>query len=619
MSLTIYFIILHIILTICYSITISLIIKKEEAKNFMYFLLFYLGTMFYIITSIVYAVNSSPVLFFIRISILAMLIILSILGFRLNFINYLDYAVKKPRIIYATMLTTILLFACYSTLFLKYDLTPIILTLMMLSIYIVQFAYGIFFNILPFANRQIINNMDEYIILIDKKGYIVRGSTSIIELFLEEGIDILGKESSIFLDYLHMYESEEIGFICSIDINKVKGQAFSFKVRRIIDNKNRDLGKILIVKNVTKSYTLEKQLEKARNEIIKATKEKSMFLANLSHEIRTPMNAILGMTQFFIDVSEEEKAIKTVEEIETLGQQLYLVVNNLLDYSKIEAKQMNIDKEEVDLDKLISEIESKYYYSGLNINKGNTPIIIGDYLKMQQLISLIVEYIYDEIKEVKADITIEYNTNELRITYKIYDNINIVERLYELFSIKPSSKILIADKRNTLNIALWVEIIYLLSGNFKFFKKNQELIIKLTLPVEILDRELDKITIEGKDKVLIVDDNEINRKILGMLLSNMNIKNISYAEDGAIALEKCKEEFYKVIFMDCYMPVMDGYTAAYEIGKLQESNSIKSSIVAVTANDLLDDKEKCLSVGIHNYLTKPINVNKLKSILKITN
>ena len=612
---TLYIIVLYFLLAISYSLSVSLIIKREEATRFNYYIVFYVCVCLYILLSIGYIREGIELFHYLKIMMLVLCVVSLFVGLKNKAFIIVNNTSERYRLYLIGIIVIIASASIYSIIYMELDITPLFFTIAVLITYLIQFVYGVSYNIQPFANRQVINNMDEYVILIDKKGYIVKASSSIRELFLKDKIEIIGKKSTDFFDYINIKETQEIGFICFIRLESVKEEAFTFKIRKITGHKNEDLGKILIIKNITNIYNLEKRLEKARENIIKATEEKSMFLASLSHEVRTPMNAILGMASFFLsNNAHKEKEVKIVQEIEEMGKKLYTMVNNLLDYSKIEAKQMNIDKIEIDIDKLIEENSNN---KRIKIKTYDLPKVIGDYNKLMQIIYLIPDYLDADVNKEEIYVSIKIIDEKMIIKYEIEDKEELINELFELFLLNNSSKILAYNKsKNTLNIALWLELVKLLGGKYYYKKNENKFTLEVIMRIKTQDEEIKKVSLDKNDSVLIVDDNAINRKIIGMLLVNIGIDKIDYAENGEKAYEMAKNYFYKIIFMDCYMPIMDGYTAAQKIIEDQMDLKEKSVIVAVTANDLLEDKERCLAIGINKYLTKPLNANKLFSIIK---
>jgi signal transduction histidine kinase/ActR/RegA family two-component response regulator len=378
----------------------------------------------------------------------------------------------------------------------------------------------------------------------------------------------------------------------------------------------------------------QKTLELQQNivQLEQATKAKSEFLANMSHEIRTPLNAILG----FIDLLEEENKenrLKTyIEIISTSSKSLLKIIEDILDFSKIESGKLEIEnidfntKEEFEvITHLFEAICSKKNIKLILILDSNLPEIINsDPLRIKQVISNLISNAVkftDENKSIKINIGIKNNL--LQVSIKD-EGIGIpkdkLEHIFKAFNQEDSSTTRKYGGTG-LGLAISNELVKLLGG--KLNVKSQLGIgsefyfyIPIVLGQKIINTQKvsNPINFQNK-KVLLVEDNRSNQMFIEILLKKVNL-DFDIANDGIEAIEIFKINKYDIILMDENMPNMSGIEATKQILKYEKKNNLTHTpIVALTANALKGDREKFLSIGMDEYLTKPVSKEKLIEVL----
>ena len=388
---------------------------------------------------------------------------------------------------------------------------------------------------------------------------------------------------------------------------------------------------------------LEKNVEKRTYELVKANHAKSDFLANMSHEIRTPLNAIIGFSKILIVQSElhkfPEKTHRFIEYITNSGEHLSAIINNILDLSKIEAEQMTLSEESMNLEKLIIGLHHIYKSSaddkGLKFNykidKELPETIVTDRTKLNQIL---INLIANAIKFTeKGQISLIIKKKENQIQFQVTDDgIGITKdqqgTVFNIFSQEDTS---ISRRFGGTGLGLTIakKMTELLGGSIYLESQvGKGSIFYVTIPLkeDLAISSHDNVTpttkniklIENTDKlsILLVEDNTINQTLVVELLQEERGHKLTVVDNGKKALEILEKEDFNLVLMDIQMPEMGGIETTLII---RDSNSHVLNhnipIIAVTANASKGDKEKYLEVGMNDYLSKPIDIKKLVDII----
>lgn len=382
------------------------------------------------------------------------------------------------------------------------------------------------------------------------------------------------------------------------------------------------------------------ELERAKDMSEKANKAKSVFLANMSHEIRTPMNVIINLSQLAMTEKMSPKAQEFITNVNRAGKNLLGIINDILDFSKIESGSFSIDYIHFDMIKLLDEIREEFEYIAIEKDIGFSVTVddnffgkyTGDPLRIRQILTNIIS---NGIKFTeKGDVVLsisetEIGPEEMLVEMIIVDSgIGIsLEQQAKLF--QPFKQ---ADESTTrkyggsgLGLVISKQLAELMGG--KLLVKSQPNIgsqFTIILPLKTAPENFDSIETSTQAnsskqqpavdeiKVLIVDDIPANQLILEMLLSNRNITTLS-ANNGQEALDILEKNEINLVFMDIQMPIMDGYEATQEIRAIPRLSTLP--VIAMTANALPEDIQKCYDQGMDACIVKPIDINDVNEAL----
>jgi hypothetical protein len=409
----------------------------------------------------------------------------------------------------------------------------------------------------------------------------------------------------------------------------------SWNATVIKDENNVASSVVCIGENITIRRRAEVELVKAKNKAEESDKLKSVFLTNMSHEIRTPMNAIMGFSNLLgeSDVDEDEKK-KYVEIIQNAGDRLLKIINDIIDVSKIEARQLSLDLTECDLNGIFKKSFESFKKSELLIHKPEIQLIlnipvknnevkfISDPHRFQQVLDNLISNAikYTEKGEIETGYKLISDKGEKRIEVFVRDTgLGIPEEMHEvIFERFRQVEEVRFHEGAGLGLSISKGILDLLGGEIWFTSETGKgTTFFFSVPYVVPENRKMKETrtdlpvpsLKGKT-VIIAEDDYNSYFYLRLLLEEMHA-NILYAENGFVLMNLIRHKVPDLILLDINMPVMSGFECLTKI----RTENIKTKIIAQTAYAMPEEKERCLSEGCNGYIAKPFSRREIQDMI----
>ncbi len=416
-----------------------------------------------------------------------------------------------------------------------------------------------------------------------------------------------------------------------------------------VDDQNPNLiimGVVDKTDDVLRQNEYNKQLQEAIEKAEKANQAKSRFLFNMSHDIRTPMNAILGFTSMARKyLNDPIKMGECLDKVEISGKHLLSLINDVLDMARIESNKIIIEETannlRVNIQQIIDILQSDAYERDIDLSLDIKNLVDEEiYVDTLRLDRIIMNIMSNSLKYTKPGGSISVTVEQLpseREGYGKYDLIfsdtgigmskEFLSTIFESFTREKTSTIS-GIQGTGLGMAITKSFVEMMGGTIEIDSAlglgttvtcHMYFRIQTQQVTQDIDESFDNNIDFTKIRILLVEDNELNREIAKDILEEIGI-TVEDASDGSVAVDMVSmkpPKYYDMIFMDVQMPYMDGYMATKTIRNISNPEVANVPIIAMTANAFEEDKRKAYESGMNGHLAKPLNINELlKTICK---
>ncbi|UZR98202.1 ATP-binding protein [Chondrinema litorale] len=429
-----------------------------------------------------------------------------------------------------------------------------------------------------------------------------------------------------------------------LEINTAKGNNIWIRIIGKVEMEGDTCKRLYgTLQDITESKLANQKLEKALADAKQAAEAKSAFLSNMSHEIRTPLNAVIGMTHLLLEASPRPDQYEKLNTLRFSGDNLLALVNDILDYSKIESGKVSFENIPFNIYEITHSLKQTFAFKAqekglkvkVQLDSDIPEIIKGDPTRLVQLLNNLMGNALKFTEKGKVSLSIELMEEldeKIVLLFEVRDTgIGIsnekIDKIFERFTQANESttrefggtglglsivKKLLELQNSKIEIESEEGKGTCFSFKLCFNKPDNDISLSSNTNDTSSQHTTSNYDLSGL-KVLLAEDNAINQMIATEFLTNWNV-NLDYAINGIEAIEKVTNNDYDVVLMDIQMPDMDGYQAALRI---KEMNNEKANIpiLAMTASAMLDVKEKIKDIGMEGHILKPFNPKELNTKL----
>ncbi|RZK79824.1 MAG: PAS domain S-box protein [Pedobacter sp.] len=403
----------------------------------------------------------------------------------------------------------------------------------------------------------------------------------------------------------------------------------------VVDEKATVIRQIDLITDITQRKQVERELVESKEQALQLSEAKEMFLSVMSHEIRTPLNAVIGMTHLLLDNDPKVSQIDDLNILKFSAENLLNIINDILDFTKIETGNLVLESVPIDIKSLAGDIISSLQINAakrsnaLALNVLQIPdLVMGDKTRLYQiLMNLLGNAIkFTRNGHVNLNISLaQENDTEVQVLFEVQDNgIGIPEdKLSYIFEAFTQAKSDISRKYGGTGLGLAITKKLLKLYNSDIIVKSEEGLgttFSFTVAFKKLSAHAaptqnpNEISSFAGKSILVVDDNEINILIANRILSKMGFV-LEFASNGHEAIQKVVDQRFDLVFMDIKMPGIDGYETTSIIRGLEGDYFKQVPIIALTASTLQDDITQFKASGMNGHVLKPFKPEEIKAVI----
>ncbi|UXR64157.1 ATP-binding protein [Bdellovibrio bacteriovorus] len=498
----------------------------------------------------------------------------------------------------------------------------------------------------------ILNSMSEALIVVDQNGWFTHYNAAaqriigskIKEVSTDSSVEALGFYSP---EEGRLYTRKELPLYRALSGDRVddleifvqnqehpEGIYISLSSRPLNDIEGGISGALIVFKDVSRRKMVEQEWIKAREAAVEASQKKSDFLAAMSHEIRTPMNGVIGMTTLLRDTYMNPEQQDYVGNIKRSAESLLMLINDLLDHSKIEAGKIRLEPQPLDLQFLVEDVLEMFKPTTAEKNIGLECRFDGK-----------MSWHYKGDGGRLRQILVNLIGNAVKFTEKGFVRIEISSRgdsdgkTALLFEIKDTGQGLQEHEKKSLfqkyfqagagmkfggtglGLSICRQLVDLMGGNIGVESVpgvGSNFWFQVELPIcsedELPQSSEIRFAKIFTGHVLVAEDQVVNQRVAESYLRKLGL-TVDIAGNGEIALQKLQARNYDLVFMDCQMPVLNGYQATRQLRLLENTKARKTPVIALTAEGTSGERKSCFEAGMDDFLTKPLELHRLIEVL----